>query len=162
MPAGEPRQVVAELEPDGAAQSGRTSEADLPAQQVGPQAGEHEVEKGDRHDPAIDVEDDEYEVQRVEEADRRRGWKGLAAVLKRVPEEAVPFAQAPKRIDDIRVGGGVDVEGGDPRADPSAHVAEHPPGRRKDEQGGRQRVPRAAAIWHAGRYYYLPPQINER
>ena len=36
MPAGEPRQVVAELEADGAAQRGRTGETDLPAQRYVP------------------------------------------------------------------------------------------------------------------------------
>src|SRR5262249_55548807 len=92
MPSGEPAQVSSQLEADGAAERRGTAEADLAAQQIGAQGGDDDVEERDHEHAAVDVGDQEDEMQRVECAERGRGREGLAAVLERVPQQAMPLA----------------------------------------------------------------------
>ena len=145
MPPGEPAQVVSQLEADRAAERRGTGEADLAAQQVGAEGGDDEVEERDDEHAAVDVGDQEDEVQRVEGAERGRRRERLAAVLERVPQQAVALTQAAQRVHDVRVGRGIDVVGGDALAlGAPGHVPEHPPAggerEQRQERHGRQAI----------------------
>src|SRR5262249_52131318 len=103
-----------------------------------------------------------------------RGREGLSAVLEAIPEESLTRPQAAKRVDDVRIGRGIDVVRRETDVVSAGHVAEHPPADGDHQQPGTQGRQQATTetVRHRSatdprrtsstlrRYYAYPFEVN--
>src|SRR5207244_8581127 len=93
----------------GAAERGEASETVRTAEAEEPRAADHEMDDGGSGPGPVEAEGKEERVQRIERSGRCARQERLAAVLRGVPEEAVPATKAPPGVDEHRVLRRIDV-----------------------------------------------------